>query len=382
MLDELEGKPHFERNQLDNNSTYNGLGMIGGEGHQVTDNEFVSKEDDRDFIIGLSLAISSSIFIGTSFIFKKKGLLRLEAKGAARAGSGGHAYLFEPIWWAGIISMGAGEAANFIAYAYAPATLVTPLGALSVLVTAVLSARFLNERLNLHGKMGCILAILGSTVMVIHAPKEESVNDLTELGMMMMDPGFLIYAFIALAISLFMIIKVSPKHGNTNVLVYIVICSLLGSFSVACVKGVGLIIKQFFAENLENPFSDALSYFIIVSLVLSVTTQINYLNKSLDVFNTSIVTPIYYVIFTSAVLTCNGILYKEWKGLDTTDVIGVIAGFGTIIIGIFLLHAFRNSKESTSFDIIRPKEATHADAEYKVLVNEEEDDKHYDNSPI
>ena len=91
--------------------------------------------------------------------------------------------------------MGAGEAANFIAYAYAPATLVTPLGALSVLVTAILSAKFLDERLNLHGKfllvlnytvefckigkMGCILAILGSTVMVIHAPKEESVSKIS-----------------------------------------------------------------------------------------------------------------------------------------------------------------------------------------------------------
>lgn len=30
--------------------------------------------------------------------------------------------------------VGAGEAANFAAYAFAPATLVTPLGALSVLV--------------------------------------------------------------------------------------------------------------------------------------------------------------------------------------------------------------------------------------------------------
>ena len=49
--------------------------------------------------------------------------------------------------------MAVGEAANFLAYAYAPATLVTPLGALSVLVTAVLSAKFLNERLNLHGKL-------------------------------------------------------------------------------------------------------------------------------------------------------------------------------------------------------------------------------------
>ena len=49
--------------------------------------------------------------------------------------------------------MGIGEAANFAAYAFAPASLVTPLGALSVLVAAVLSSKFLNENLNLLGKV-------------------------------------------------------------------------------------------------------------------------------------------------------------------------------------------------------------------------------------
>lgn len=59
-----------------------------------------------------------------------------------RAGQGGHAYLKEWLWWAGLLSMGAGEVANFAAYAFAPATLVTPLGALSVLVSAILSSHF------------------------------------------------------------------------------------------------------------------------------------------------------------------------------------------------------------------------------------------------
>lgn len=40
-----------------------------------------------DFYIGLGLAISSSIFIGGSFILKKKGLLRLARKGSMRAGN-------------------------------------------------------------------------------------------------------------------------------------------------------------------------------------------------------------------------------------------------------------------------------------------------------
>uniref|UniRef100_A0A8C5YM47 Magnesium transporter n=1 Tax=Marmota marmota marmota TaxID=9994 RepID=A0A8C5YM47_MARMA len=47
-----------------------------------------------DFYIGLGMAMTSSIFIGGSFILKKKkkkGLLRLARKGPMRAGQGGHA---------------------------------------------------------------------------------------------------------------------------------------------------------------------------------------------------------------------------------------------------------------------------------------------------
>lgn len=39
-----------------------------------------------DFYIGLGLAMTSSVFIGGSFILKKKGLLRLARKGSMRAG--------------------------------------------------------------------------------------------------------------------------------------------------------------------------------------------------------------------------------------------------------------------------------------------------------
>jgi drug/metabolite transporter (DMT)-like permease len=67
-----------------------------------------------------------------------------------------------------------GEGANFAAYTFVPASLVTPLGALSVLVTAILASYFLKEKLNLLGKLSCVLCILGSTVTVIHAPEVKS----------------------------------------------------------------------------------------------------------------------------------------------------------------------------------------------------------------
>ncbi|KAE8625655.1 hypothetical protein XENTR_v10006353 [Xenopus tropicalis] len=293
-----------------------------------------------DFYIGLVLAISSSLFIGGSFILKKKGLLRLARSGSMRAGQGGHAYLKEWLWWAGLLSMGAGEVANFAAYAFAPATLVTPLGALSVLVSAILSSYFLNEKLNLHGKIGCLLSILGSTVMVIHAPQEEEIGSLNEMSIKLADPGFLLFATGVVIASLILIFVVGPRHGQSNILVYISICSVIGALSVSCVKGLGIAIKGLFSGEpvLRNP----LSWILLLSLIVCVSTQINYLNRALDIFNTSIVTPIYYVFFTTSVLTCSAILFKEWQHMAVNDMIGTFSGFLTIIVGIFLLHAFKD----------------------------------------
>lgn len=108
---------------------------------------------NQDLYIGLGLSISSSVFIGGSFILKKKSLLALGKSGGVRAGAGGYGYLRHWLWWAGLLSMGFGEALNFVAYAFAPATLVTPLGALSVIVTALFSQYFLGEVLNVLGKV-------------------------------------------------------------------------------------------------------------------------------------------------------------------------------------------------------------------------------------
>ena len=112
-----------------------------------------SSPDLRQFLVGIALAILSSFFIGSSFILKKKGLIKqTTSHGRCRAGRfllllstfsssfsvrlalGGYGYLCELQWWAGLVTMAAGEFCNFTAYGFAPASVVTPLGALSVLV--------------------------------------------------------------------------------------------------------------------------------------------------------------------------------------------------------------------------------------------------------
>lgn len=59
-----------------------------------------------DFYIGLGLAVSSSLFIGSSFIIKKKALIKLShsADISQRASEGGYGYLKEWLWWLGVIT--------------------------------------------------------------------------------------------------------------------------------------------------------------------------------------------------------------------------------------------------------------------------------------
>uniref|UniRef100_A0A7C9DUE3 Probable magnesium transporter n=1 Tax=Opuntia streptacantha TaxID=393608 RepID=A0A7C9DUE3_OPUST len=139
-------------------------------------------------LIGLGLALSSSGFIGASFIIKKKGLWKAASFGI-RAGLGGYSYLLEPLWWLGLMMMVVGEIANFVAYAFAPAVLVTPLGALSIIVSAVLAHFILNERLNKLGVLGCLMCIVGSVIIVIHAPQERPLTSVQEIWNMATQTG-------------------------------------------------------------------------------------------------------------------------------------------------------------------------------------------------
>jgi magnesium transporter len=137
--------------------------------------------------IGLGLAIVSTMAIGTSFVITKKGLNDAADKHGFEGD--GFAYLKTPLWWAGISTLVIGEVANFAAYAFAPAILVTPLGALSVLIGAVLGAYFLDEELGTLGRLGCAICLIGSVVIVLHAPPDKEIQTVDEILHYALYPG-------------------------------------------------------------------------------------------------------------------------------------------------------------------------------------------------
>ncbi|KAB1220671.1 Magnesium transporter NIPA2 [Morella rubra] len=334
-----------------------------------------------DNIKGLVLALSSSLFIGASFIVKKKGLKKAGASGV-RAGVGGYSYLYEPLWWVGMITMIVGEIANFAAYAFAPAILVTPLGALSIIIrqderNAVLAHIILKEKLHIFGVLGCALCVVGSTTIVLHAPQERVIESVKEVWDLATEPAFLLYASLVIAAVLIIIIYFAPQYGHTHVMVYIGVCSLVGSLSVMSVKALGIALKLTFSGMNQLVYPQTWAFTMVV--ITCVLTQMNYLNKALDTFNTAVVSPIYYVMFTSLTILASVIMFKrsqivllealkvysitlgdaarflgsiikreDWDRQNPTQIVTEMCGFVTILSGTFLLHETKDMVEGSS----------------------------------
>ncbi|KAJ3295865.1 hypothetical protein HDU79_008217 [Rhizoclosmatium sp. JEL0117] len=307
------------------------------QGNSTNTNE---KESSALFrVLGVSLALASAAFIGASFILKKRGLLDSNALDGRRPGSG-HGYLKNTLWWTGMIMMLVGELCNVAAYAFQPAIIVTPLGAISVVISAVMSDIFLKEKLNLSGKIGCAQCVLGATLLVVNSPPGSVTGSLASFWVKVWDWGFMTYLVANVSGLTYLMVYASPRWGEKTPMVYISICSLLGSFVVVVLQVVGSAIVYSAENPSDSQFKDWTLYLLIVFVCCCGVTQINFLNKALNIFSTAIVTPIYFVCFTTATLICSAVLFRDFAFNSAVQLVSALIGFLVIVGGVALLFAY------------------------------------------
>ncbi|CAE6455779.1 unnamed protein product [Rhizoctonia solani] len=294
-------------------------------------------------VVGIILAVVSGLLIGSSFVFKKRclRLRRLSGISGLVQSQKGHeagegvAYLKSGLWWTGMIMMILGEICNFAAYAFVEAIVVTPLGALSVVICAILSSFFLNEKLTFFGWVGCFLCIVGSVIIALNGPKEDTIGQIREFEKLFVSVGFLVYGGVVIAASIIIIFFVAPKYGKKNMIWYILVCSLIGGLSVSCTQGLGASIVT--SIRGDNQFTYWFTYFLLIFVIITLLTEVYYLNVALALFNTAMVTPTYYVIFTFCTLVTSVILYRGFAA-TATAIITVVMGFLVICAGITILQ--------------------------------------------
>lgn len=149
---------------------------------------------------------------------------------------------------------------------------------------------------------------------------------------------FVTYALVVVLLLIILIVWVAPARGTSNIMVYVAICSLLGSFTVPSSKGLGLAVPDAFGEGPSSGRARALFLGLLGTLAVSILTQFFFINKALECFSSNIFEAIYYVTFTSTVILASGLLFKEWTALTITDSLAILCALTTVCVGVVLLH--------------------------------------------
>ncbi|KAG6375592.1 magnesium transporter NIPA-domain-containing protein [Boletus reticuloceps] len=298
-------------------------------------------------VVGIILAITSGFLIGSSFVFKKKGLLRSQAGHAAGEGV---AYLKSLLWWTGMIMMIIGELCNFTAYAFVEALVVTPMGALSVVISAILASIFLQEKLTFFGWLGCSLCIIGSVIIALNGPQEQTPSEISSFKALFIAPTFLAYISVLITIALSIIFYFGPKYGKNNMIWYITVCSTIGGISVSVTTGLGAAIVA--TAMGYNQFNNWFIFFLLGFVVVTLLTEVYYLNVALALFNTGArFVPIH--AHTCLFINVFAQLWVLFKGLaaPASQIITLVFAFLTICVGITILQMSKIDPEKlTSLD--------------------------------
>lgn len=151
---------------------------------------------------------------------------------------------------------------------------------------------------------------------------------------------FVTYALLVLLLLFALIVLVAPSHGASNIMVYVSICSLLGSFTVPSSKGLGLAAQDVFGKSSRPESGGALALFagLAAVLAISVLTQFYFINKALERFSSNAFEAIYYVMFTSTVILASALLFREWTALTVADCLAMLCALATVCVGVVLLR--------------------------------------------
>lgn len=247
-------------------------------------------------------------------------------------------FLRNPTWWMGTFLMAAGEIGNFAAFAFAPASLVAPLGAWSVVLSAILAHVFLGESVSNTNLIGIALCVTGAFLIGTSGPDISSLEaalDADAVFKLLIRLPFVIFLlFILTATAALIYVSHRTTLGQRHIFVYVGVSSLLGAVTVVCAKALSTFLRMTIEGN--SQFGNWLPFALGLILGCAILAQLRYLNMAMAQFGNAQVIPVYYVLFTSCAMTSGVIMYREFDELTVRN-LPFFIGVCSTMTGVFFV---------------------------------------------
>jgi drug/metabolite transporter (DMT)-like permease len=138
-------------------------------------------------------------------------------------------YLKSPYWWLGQILITLGEMGNFLAYGFAPASIVSPLGVVALVSNCIIAPVMFHERFRARDFWGVIIAVGGVVTVVFSANQEETKLEPHDVWDAITTMEFEIYLGVTVSL-IVLLMWASSKYGRRTILIDLGLVGLFGLY--------------------------------------------------------------------------------------------------------------------------------------------------------
>ncbi|KAJ4855400.1 magnesium transporter NIPA domain-containing protein [Trichoderma breve] len=249
-------------------------------------------------------------------------------------------YLKSPYWWLGQILITLGEAGNFLAYGFAPASIVSPLGVVALVSNCIIAPAMFHEKFRVRDFWGVVIAVSGVVTVVLSANQEETKLNPHDVWGAITTMEFEIY----LGVTTFLIIVLmwaSRIYGKRTILIDLGLVGLFGGYTALATKGVSSMLSTSFVGAFTTPVTYALIFILLSTAIM----QIRYVNKALSRFDSTQVIPIQFVMFTLCVIIGSAVLYRDFEKTNKKQAAKFVGGCLLTFFGVFLITSGRDHRD-------------------------------------
>ncbi|KAI8324408.1 hypothetical protein GQ54DRAFT_256571 [Martensiomyces pterosporus] len=266
-------------------------------------------------------------------------------------------------WVAGLVLNYAGELfGNSVALSYLSASVVAPLGIISVIVNLVLAERFLSERITPNQRYGFMIIMAGVGCILLVAPRKSAASDAIQFVELVATSGILGLFGILYVVQGVLIMMI--RRGHQSLFLYVLVASLFGSMNVMVSKILTTFMRLKLAfSSIPNP-ADIVFYgatdaaqaqpwlhlatgpqvLAAIVMAVSIIGQESFRQQALGKYSVMEFQPVFFATF-NVVATLSGLLlFKELDGWGHAVVFFAVffAGISLILYGSKFLQKARS----------------------------------------
>ena len=255
-------------------------------------------------------------------------------------------YLRSPIWWLGISLMVLGEAGNFLAYGFAPASIVSPLGVVALISNCLIAPLLLHEKFRWRDAVGVVIAVAGCVTVVLSASDSNPRLDPDIIWDLITTWEFETYLGVTVGL-IIVLLFASNRYGEKSILIDIGLVGLFGGYTALSTKGIASLLSNKIWKVITFP----ISYLLLAVLVFTAVMQIKYINRALQRFNATMVIPTQFVMFTLSVIIGSAILYRDFERESAEDAYKFVGGCALTFLGVWCITSGRSDNHDGESDL-------------------------------